>query len=214
MLVNVDLHIHTNYSPCASLALQRIEKIALRRGLNCIAITDHNTIDGALELQSLAKHIRVIVGEEIKTLEGEIIGYFLKERIPPALSVRETIKEIRRQGGLVSIPHPFDAFRTSRITRAALEQIISEVDMIEVFNSRDLLQKVDNVFIEEWKRNGVVPVVGSDAHQGWEIGKSYVIMEDFTTPQEFLSSIRTAQLISKKSPIWVHLVTKIVKQFK
>ena len=214
MSLKIDLHVHTSYSPCSNLSLRTIEKVALKRGLDGIAITDHNTIEGALELKSRVSHLLVIVAEEIKTREGEIIGYFLTDTIPPALSVRETIQEIKRQGGLVSIPHPFDTLRTSRLGRAALEEIISEVDMIEIFNSRDLLQQIDSEFIEEFKKKGVVPVVGSDAHQRWEIGKSYMIMEEFNSPQAFLANLRTAQCVYKKSPFWVHLVTKVVKQFK
>jgi len=214
MSLTIDLHVHTSYSPCSNLSLRTIETVARKRGLDGIAITDHNTIAGALELKSHAEQLLVIVAEEIRTREGEIIGYFLTDTIPPALSVRETIQEIKRQGGLVSIPHPFDTLRTSRLGRAALEEIISEVDMIEIFNSRDLLQQIDSEFIEEFKKKGVVPVVGSDAHQRWEIGKSYMIMEKFSSPQEFLANLRTAQSVYKKSPFWVHLITKVVKQFK
>ena len=154
------------------------------------------------------------MAEEIKTREGEIIGYFLSEKIPAGLPVKETIQEIRRQGGLISIPHPFDTLRTSRITRDALEEIIAAVDMIEVFNSRDVFQKPDLVFIEKAKQLGVIPVVGSDAHQPWEIGKSYAVMDAFKTPQEFLAGLRTARFITRKSSIWVHILTKITRQFK
>jgi predicted metal-dependent phosphoesterase TrpH len=215
MSLKIDLHVHTCHSLCSAfLPVRRIEKIALRRGLNGVAITDHNSIEGALELKAMARKIQVIVAEEIKTREGEIIGYFLVEKIPAGLPVKETIQEIRRQGGLVSIPHPFDTLRPSRISREALEEIISDVDMIEVFNSRDVFQETDREFVEERKKRGVIPVVGSDAHQPWEIGKSYAIMDEFETPQEFLAALRTAQFVARKSSIWVHIITKITKQFK
>ncbi|MCX5903302.1 MAG: PHP domain-containing protein [Proteobacteria bacterium] len=215
MSLKIDLHVHTSHSPCSAfLPVRKIEQIALKRGLHGVAITDHNTIAGALELKSLARQIKVIVAEEIKTREGEIIGYFLSEKIPAGLPVQETIREIRRQGGLVSIPHPFDTLRTSRITREALEEIIADVDMIEVFNSRDVFQKTDMEFVEESKKCGVIPVVGSDAHQPWEIGRSYAIMDEFETPQDFLAALRTAQFVAKKSPIWVHIITKLTRQFK
>lgn len=214
MSLKIDLHVHSCYSPCSTLSLRTIEKVAHQRGLDVIAITDHNTIAGALELMSCTAQLRVIVAEEIKTREGEIIGYFLAEQIPPALPVRDTIREIRRQGGLVSIPHPFDMFRTSRLERMAIDDIIAEVDMIEVFNARDIWQKIDTAFIETWKQRGIVPVVGSDAHQRWEIGKACMIIDDFTSPQEFLANLGRAQRCCKKSPLWVHLITKIVKQFK
>jgi predicted metal-dependent phosphoesterase TrpH len=215
MNLKIDLHVHTSHSACSAfLPVRAIEKIALRRGLDAIAITDHNTIEGALELKALTRRIQVIVAEEIKTREGEIIGFFLAEKIPAGLPVKETIQEIRRQGGLISIPHPFDTLRTSRITRAALEEIISDVDMLETFNSRDVFQRPDLDFIEKSKRLGVIPVAGSDAHQPWEIGKSYAIMDEFKTPQEFLAALRTAQFVTRKSPIWVHILTKITRQFK
>lgn len=215
MRFKIDLHVHTAHSACSAfLPVRNIEKIALRRGLDGVAITDHNTIEGALELKSLARQITVIVAEEIRTREGEIIGYFLSEKIPAGLPVRETIQEIRRQGGLVSVPHPFDTLRTSRITPEALEVIISDVDMLETFNSRDVFQKPDLQFIEKSKGLGVVPVAGSDAHQPWEIGKSCAIMDAFNTPQEFLAAARTAQFITRKSSIWVHIITKFTRQFK
>jgi predicted metal-dependent phosphoesterase TrpH len=215
MRFKLDLHVHTAHSACSAfLPVRKIEKIALRRGLNGVAITDHNSIEGALELKAMARKIQVIVAEEIKTREGEIIGYFLSEKIPAGLPVQETILEIRQQGGLVSIPHPFDTLRTSRITREALEEIIADVDMIEVFNSRDVFQKPDPAFIEKAERIGVIPVAGSDSHQPWEIGKSYAIMDEFKTPQEFLAGLKTAQFITRKSSIWVHIITKITRQFK
>ena len=214
MKIKADLHVHTDYSPCALLKPEEIERIALKRGLGCVAITDHNTIDGALEVLASAKSIKVIVAEEIKTSQGEIIGYFLKEKIPPCLSPAETIKEIRKQGGLVSIPHPFDRLRSSRITREALESVLCEVDMIEVFNSRDMLTMADNSLIEKAVQNGAVKVVCSDAHMTIEVGRSYMIVDDFNTPGEFLQSIKNAQQISRKSPFWVHIVTKLVRTYK
>ena len=96
MSFKIDLHVHTSYSPCSNLSVRTIEKVALKRGLDCLAITDHNTIEGALEFKSRVSHLLVIVAEEIKTREGEIIGYFLADRIPPALSVRDTMQEIKR----------------------------------------------------------------------------------------------------------------------
>ena len=214
MKLKVDLHVHTCHSPCGMIAPYKIETIAVKKGLDAVAITDHNTIDGALKLASCAKVIKVIVGEEVYTNQGEVIGYFLKEPIKPFLSVQETIHAIRAQGGIVSIPHPFDRLRSSSITRDALNQVIAEVDMIEVFNGRDILQKIDNRFLKESRKNGVVEIVGSDAHQAIEVGRSLVVMEHFQTPEEFLQNIRNAQLIFRKNPLWVHIVTKIMKIFK
>jgi len=212
MKFKIDLHVHTTHSPCALLKPEEIEKIVLEQGLNGVAITDHNTIDGALEVLSFAQSVRIIVAEEIKTSQGEIIGYFLKEEITPHLSPKETIREIRKQGGLVSIPHPFDRLRSSRISREALEDIIHEVDMIEIFNSRDILTIKDHQLLEKAIKNGAVPIAGSDAHLNIEVGRSYMILDEFKTPEEFLQNIGNAQLVSRKSPFWVHFITKLIKR--
>ncbi len=214
MKLKTDLHVHTNYSFCALLKTDEIESVALKHGLNCVAITDHNTIEGALEVQSCAKTVKVIVGEEIMSSQGEITGYFLKEKIPPLLSPIETIKEIKKQGGLVSIPHPFDRLRSSRIKREALESILSEIDMIEVFNARDILTLVDNSLVERAIQNRAVPIVSSDAHLKIEVGRAYMIMDDFNTQEEFFQNLKTAQKVLRKSPFWVHMATKIIRFYK
>jgi predicted metal-dependent phosphoesterase TrpH len=214
MKINIDLHVHTNYSKCALLKPTEIEAIALKRGLGCVAITDHNTIDGALEVYKQAKKIKVIIGEEIKTTQGEIIGYFLKEKITPFLSPEETVKEIRKQGGLISIPHPFDRLRSSRIKTEALEKILPDIDMIEDFNSRDILTGSDSGLIEKACQMGVVSVAASDAHLKAEVGKSYLTIEDFETVEDFLENIKKLKCLKRKSPFWVHLVTKVLKSYK
>ena len=208
MEITIDLHVHTRYSPCARIRPQDIETIAARRGLGAVAITDHNTIRGALEVAGAARALKVIVGEEIATSQGELIGYFLKEEIAPQRSPRETIAEIRRQGGVVSIPHPFDRLRSSRLSPAALADVIEMVDLIEVFNARDILRLKDEQLLTRAFRCGVIPIVSSDAHLAFEIGRSYMLVEDFATPGEFLQHMRTARHVLRKSPFIVHLITK------
>jgi hypothetical protein len=214
MRINIDLHVHTKYSRCAILNPAEIEPLALKRGLDAVAITDHNTIAGALEVKNHAKKIKVIIGEEIKTTKGEIIGYFLNEQIPPFLTPEETIKEIKLQGGLVSVPHPFDRLRSSRLETETLEKILPNLDMIEIFNSRDILTGQDFGLIEKACQLGAVPVAASDAHLRVEVGRSYLTMEDFDGPENFLENIKKSQYIKRKSPFWVHLVTKALKFYK
>jgi len=214
MKINIDIHVHTKYSRCAILSPEEIEPLALKRGLDAVAITDHNAIAGALEVRDQAKKIKVIIGEEIKTTKGEIMGYFINEPIPPFLSPEETIKEIRRQGGLVSVPHPFDRLRSSRLEAETLEKILPDLDMIEVFNSRDILTGQDFGLIEKACKMGAVPVAASDAHLSVEVGRSYLKMEDFDGPEDFLEHIKNAQYAKRKSPFWVHLVTKVLKSYK
>jgi len=214
MKINIDLHVHTNYSRCAILKPAEIEPLALKRGLDAVAITDHNTIDGALEVKNHAKKIKVIIGEEIKTTKGEIIGYFLNEQIPPFLTPEETIKEIKRQGGLVSVPHPFDRLRSSRLEAETLEKILPDIDMIEVFNARDILTGEDSRLMEKACQMGVVPVAASDAHLSVEVGKSYISIEDFETAGDFLENIKKLQYVKRKSPFWVHLATKAIRFYR
>lgn len=214
MKINIDLHVHTNYSKCAILNPSEIEPLALKRGLNAVAITDHNTIAGALEVKKYSKKIKVIIGEEINTTKGEIIGYFLNEQIPPFLTPEETIKEIKRQGGLVSVPHPFDRLRSSRLEAETLEKILPNLDMIEIFNSRDILTGPDFGLIEKACQAGAVPISASDAHLKIEVGRSYLMMEDFEGPEDFLENIKKTQYVKRKSPFWVHLVTKVLKSYK
>ena len=214
MKINIDLHVHTNYSRCAILKPSEIEPLALKRGLDAVAITDHNTIDGALEVKNHAKKIKVIIGEEIKTTKGEIIGYFLNEQIPPFLTPEETIKEIKRQGGLVSVPHPFDRLRSSRLEAKTLEKILPDIDMIEVFNARDILTDEDSGLMEIACQLGITHVAASDAHLSVEVGRSYITIEDFESSADFLENIKNLTAVKRKSPFWVHLVTKVLKYYK
>ncbi len=212
MPIKADLHVHTNCSVCSCLKPEQVVKVALARGIGCIAITDHNTLSGALEVsRQAANSLKVITGEEIRTSEGEITGYFLKEKIPPLLTPQQTITRIKEQGGLVSVPHPFDALRSSRLNLKALHSVINQIDMIEVFNSRDILTRTEDRLLEEVFKNGVVGIAASDAHLAFEIGRSYMLIDDFNSPQEFMCNIKRAGKFTRKSPFWVHLATKILK---
>ncbi len=208
MKTTLDLHVHTHYSACSNLRPERIEELALAQGLNAVAICDHNCLQGALETAAAATRISVIIAEEIMTTQGEIIGYFLCEHIPPGLSPRETVAEIRRQGGLVSVPHPFDLLRSSRLQPAALDGIISQIDMIEVFNARDMFRRPDRVLLNRARALGVAPVTCSDAHLACEVGRATMVMEQFEGAPEFLNSLRTARSFARTSPLWVHALTK------
>ncbi len=211
-MLKIDMHVHTHYSPCALISEKEIILACVKRGLTGVAITDHNTIEGALALKKLAPpDFQLIVGEEIQTREGEIMGYFLKERIPPQLSLEETIERIKVQGGLVGIPHPFASFRKSRIRKDTLESLTKIVDIIEVFNSRNIYPKDDQKALSLARENGSAPVAGSDAHLKCEIGRAYVEIDSFDTPQQFLRNLHSATLITNRSDLWVHVVTVCVK---
>ncbi len=222
LMLKIDMHVHTRYSPDSLLSEKAIISTCAKRGLTGVAITDHNTIEGALALKKLAPpDFKVIVGEEIDTQEGEIMGYFLEEAIPPQLPLEETIERIKVQGGLVGIPHPFGSFRKSKIKKDALERLINpalahkdevkRVDIIEVFNSRNIYVKDNQKALSLARENGFAMVVGSDAHLNSEVGRAYVELNSFNTPQEFLRNLHSARLITNRSSLWVHMVTICAK---
>lgn len=193
---------------------RRIAAVALRRGLTAIAITDHNTMAGCPEMQAAAGGLRIICGEEIRTAQGELTGYFLSEQIPPGLSPRETVARIRGQGGLVGVPHPFDRLRSSRLQPGALAALVGSLDMIEIFNARNIFVREDRELLGRVLAAGALPIAASDAHLPVEVGRACMEMDDFTTPQEFMASLRTATIRARKSPLWVHAATKVLKKYR
>ena len=200
----VDLHVHTAYSDDCLTTCSDVLRWARRRGLDAVAITDHNTIAGAVALAKLSP-LPIIVGEEIRTSCGEIIGLFLKEEVPANLSPRETVHRIHQQGGLVYVPHPFDRMRRSVLDIGALMEIIVDVDLIEVFNAR-VTFPLDNRNAEDLaRRYGLLGGAGSDAHQGFEIGRAYVELPAFSDARSFLASLKQARVRGRVSSPFVHV---------
>ena len=203
-MVKVDLHVHTEYSPDCLTPCEDLIRWARRRQLDAVAITDHNTIEGALAL-SATSPIPIIIGEEVRTTRGEIIGLFLREEIPMHLSPSETVRIIHGQGGLVYVPHPMARVRRSALEFGALMQIIDDVDIIETFNARAAFS-LDNKRAQELARSyGLPSGAGSDAHQGFEIGHAYVEMPAFTDARSFLESIRRGKVRGRLSSPLVHV---------
>ena len=213
-MLKVDIHIHTCYSKDSEMSLDDLLKKCLETGLNCIAITDHNTIEGALLFKSIAS-FKVIVGEEINTMQGEVTGLFLKERIPPGMTALETVKYIKSQGGLVSIPHPFDVFRSSVIKLDALYEILPYVDIIEGFNARNTLQMSNNKADKLAKKNNIFTSAVSDSHTLYEIGRTFMKMPEFDdTSQGFLNSLNSRVIFANKVTPFIHVLTTITKAKK
>jgi hypothetical protein len=198
--VHCDLHMHTDHSPDCATPAELLLQTAKERGLSAIAITDHNEISGALEAQEIAGRmggIKVIMAEEVKTAhEGEVIGLFLTERIERGLSMAETIAEIRRQGGLVYVPHPFDRLHSVPDYEHLLE-IVEEIDILEVFNPRVTLSAFNEEAVRFARKYGIVPGAGSDSHVAQGLGSVKIRLRDFDGPQEFLESMRDADIVRK-----------------
>jgi predicted metal-dependent phosphoesterase TrpH len=209
-LIKADLHIHTCYSVDCLTPLQRIADHCLQRGIDCVAVADHNTIAGALRLKEIAP-FKVIVAEEILTLVGEIMGLFLSEAVPPGLSPRETISRIRDQGGLVAIPHPFGRSLSWRPNALVSPEILSQVDIIEAFNSRTPFSGSIRRAATLAKEQGKAASAGSDAHTEGEIGRAYVQMPDFNGPEDFLSSLAQGQIVGRKSSYLAHFASTWAK---
>lgn len=199
-LIEVDLHMHTDHSPDCATPVEVLLETARDRGLGAIAITDHNEVSGALEARRIAEGmdgIEVIVAEEVKTAEqGEVIGLFLEEKIPKGMTMAETIAEIRRQGGLVYVPHPFDRFHSVPDYEHLLD-IVEEIDILEVFNPRVALTSFNEEAERFARKYRIVPGAGSDSHVAQGLGSVRVRIHDFEGPEEFLEAMRDADITRK-----------------
>jgi predicted metal-dependent phosphoesterase TrpH len=199
-LIEVDLHMHTDHSGDCATPVEVLLQTARDRGLGAIAITDHNEVSGALEAAAIAESmddLKVIVAEEVKTAEqGEVIGLFLKEKIPKGLSMAETIAAIREQGGLVYVPHPFDRFHSVPDYEHLLD-IVEEVDLLEVFNPRVMLTSFNEEAVRFAGKYRIVPAAGSDSHVAQGLGSVRQRIHDFDGPAEFLEAMRDADITRK-----------------
>jgi predicted metal-dependent phosphoesterase TrpH len=200
-LIGVDLHMHTNHSHDCATPVDKLLETAKARGLGAIAVTDHNEISGALEARDRADGIKVIVAEEVKTADqGEVIGLFIEEKIPKGLTLEETITEIKRQGGLVYVPHPFDRMHSVPDYEHLLK-VIDDIDAIEVFNPRVAFSAFNEEAATFARKYRIVAGAGSDSHVTQGLGSVKIMMRDFDGPEEFLESLRDADIIRKKQSL-------------
>jgi predicted metal-dependent phosphoesterase TrpH len=183
--------------------LEDIIKRCQELDINCIAIADHGTAEGGLEMQKIAP-FKVIVAEEILTTQGEIMGMFLKETIPSGFTPAETVRRIRAQGALVNVQHPFETVRGSALKTPYLEEIVADVDLMEVFNARSPFPANSNKARDFAAKHGIPAIAGSDAHTIPEIGNAYIEMPDFETQAEFIEAVKQGTIHGKRSGIFVH----------
>ncbi len=195
-LVDVDLHMHTDHSPDCATPVEVLLAEAVERGLGAIAVTDHNEISGALEAQAKApSELQVIVGEEVKTADqGEVIGLFISEKIPRGMTLAETISEIRRQGGVVYVPHPFDRLHSVPDYEHLLA-VLDEVDAIEVFNPRVAISEFNEEAVRFAAKYRIPAGAGSDAHVPQGLGSVRIRMRRFDGAEEFVESLRDADIV-------------------
>ena len=205
-MLKADLHVHTQYSLDCNTPLEKIVSRCLKIGINCVAISDHGTAEGALKLREMAP-FTVIIAEEILTPHGEIIGMFLEETIPSGLSVAETLSRIRAQNGLVCIPHPFDIIRKSALQNHIIEEITEQIDMIETLNARIMLPQNSAKARAFAAKHGIIPSAGSDAHTVREIGNAYVEMPEFEGRDDFLQALEKGKICGHMTNPFIHFAS-------
>jgi predicted metal-dependent phosphoesterase TrpH len=193
--------MHTDHSYDCATPVEVLLAEARARGLGAIAVTDHNEISGALEARAKANGIKVIVAEEVKSAgQGEVIGLFIEEKIPRGMTLQETIAEIKRQGGLVYVPHPFDRLHSVPDYEHLLD-VLDDVDAIEVFNPRVAISAFNDEAVRFAAKYRVTAGAGSDSHVAQGLGSVRIRMRDFDGPEEFLQSLRDGEILTRPSSL-------------
>jgi len=188
--VRIDLHLHSRYSHDGRSTLEELIERCAECGLDRIALTDHNTVEGALALAEIAPDL-AIVGEEAKTREGEVIGLFITRRLPPYMRAEDVMDMIHEMGGLTYVPHPLDRHRSNFTTERMLE-LADRIDIVETYNA--WCEPAENQAAARLAKDlEKVSATGSDAHAASELGRSWMEIDDYTTPQDFLEKLRTAR---------------------
>jgi len=209
-LLKADLHVHSEYSVDTSMSVKKILDRCLKVGINCVAIADHDEVQGGLEMQKIAP-FPVIVAEEIMTTNGEIMGMFLSERIPGGISAEEAIRRIKEQGGLVCIPHPYDRARYAALEKGFPRELLTQVDIIEIFNARATPLADWDKAKQTAEEFGLLRSAGSDAHTPGEIGNAYVEMPEWTTKEEFRAALAQGEVYGHRSSMLVHVPSTVTR---
>lgn len=211
--MRIDLHNHTDRSRDGALPAGRLLDLARARGIACLGVTDHDTLEGGLEAARLAaadaELPRVIPGQEVTTAAGEVIGLYLSDELPAGLTPDETVAAIREQGGLVYLPHPFDTLRRGSIRPDARDAVARQADILEVRNGRVLLPRFDTLAAAHAVALGKAGGAGSDAHYAAEVGRVWVEVATLPTPETLVELLRSGRVGGRRLPgtarAWVYL---------
>ncbi len=199
-LIKTLIHVHTNYSFDANTSPEELARFAEREDIGCVAVTDHDTIEGAKHLAGIAD-FKVIIGSEITTQDGDVIGLFLRQRIEAGMSARETALAIRAQGGLVLVPHPFIKVFGCGL-RDAVWQIDDLIDAVEVCNAQNIYSLPDREAARFAEFLDLPMYAGADTHVSASIAPCHQLMRDFSGPADFLDAMRSAELSFGRHPLW------------
>ncbi len=198
-MIRADFHTHSTASPDGGITAEQYRQLLAEDILDCIAITDHNTIDLALELHRELGN-RIIVGEEIMTNQGEVIGLFLKQAVPAGLELKDAIKTIRNQGGLVYLPHPFETVRKG-VDQVTAETLADQIDIVETYNGRAVAQN-KGPQATVWARLHHKPgAASSDAHGIKGVGSAFTAIEKMPTAKNLVKQLQTAKLTMERPPL-------------
>lgn len=208
-MFKIDLHTHSIASHDGGVSLDQYARALSTNELDVIAITDHNRIDFAVQAQARLGD-RIIIGEEIMTNSGEIVGLYLNEPIKPGMSPLETIKQIKDQGALVYIPHPFETIRKG-LHPSALEELVDHIDIIEVCNGRAFIQNRSAQTVLWAKLNQKIGVASSDAHGNRGLGKTYTQIKTLPTKSDLLQILAHGVPVTERPGIRTLLYPKYHK---
>lgn len=212
-LIKAEFHVHSIYSKDSLVAIDKLLAAARKKGLNKLAITDHNEIKGAQLAKELDPEM-IIIGEEIMTSEGEILGYFLNNHIISGLSPMKTIEELKKQDAFISIPHPFDHQRGRPWRPGSLERILPFIDALEVFNPRCLSKKYNDFAFRVAEEKNLAKIVGSDAHSLIELGRAMMTLPNFDDADGLRAALPLATYKQKLSGIWVRVLSRFASWYK
>ena len=216
-LYKSEFHVHTRYSKDSILSYWLLLLVSKIKKIDTLVISDHNEIDGAIKYKDWFKKygIEIIVAEEIFTDSGEIIGLNLKSKIEPGLSVKETIRQIRNQNGLVYVPHPYDEKRYKTVLlESEIDKNKKDIDFIEIHNGRNISKNYDIKQKEIAEKYNLCPIIGSDAHTFFELGRNYVLTEKKITSDNILGNYKNVEFIEKDCIKLAHQFTKIARVIK
>jgi predicted metal-dependent phosphoesterase TrpH len=212
-LISLEFHCHTRASKDSLTRPVDLVATARRKGIDRVVVTDHNSIAGAREAQAIDPEL-IIIGEEIMTIQGEILAAFVQEEIPAYLTPQETIRRLKEQGAFISVSHPFDEIRKGAWKENDLLEILPFVDAIEVYNSRCMLPRFNRRAVVFAKKHNIAGTVGSDAHAAFEVGRSVLLLDQFTGPEGLRQVIRGAKMKMRWSPWWVHFTSRYASMKK
>jgi len=206
-MLTVQFHCHTRYSPDSLVRPVDLVKTCRRKGIDRVVVTDHNVIHGALEAQSIDPEL-VIMGEEIKTSQGELLAAYVKEYIPPYLTPMETIERLRDQGAFISVSHPFDSVRNGSWDPDDLRAILPYIDAIEIFNARCMLAQANQQAQEFARQHSLAGTAGADAHTLLELNRAVMSLPGFDDTKSLCLALPHADFEPRLSSPFIHFTSR------